>query len=107
MAVSVFPLEKFQPPAGCMKKLLEAVGKDGFEALTLGTQPAAKKITRDYLGEGEAAKVESNRITTTTVLGCNGKVKWVLTFSAKTSEGTRFGPMLKRIIESISYGKSP
>jgi hypothetical protein len=107
LAVSAFPLEKLQTSAGCMKKLLDAVGKGGFETMTLGTQPAAKKITSDFVGEGERAKVEANRVTTTTIIGCNGKMKWVMTWSARTSEAARFGPMLRRIIESISYGKTP
>lgn len=107
MAVSVFPLEKLQIASGCMKKLLDAVGPGGFEAMTLGAQPAARKITSDFIGEGQAAKVEANRVTTTTLIGCNGRLKWVMTWSAKTSEAARFGPMLKRIVESISYGRTP
>jgi hypothetical protein len=57
------------------------------------------------VGEGEAAKTEANKVTSTTVTGCNGKTKWVLTWTSKTSEGVRFGPMLKRVLDSISYGK--
>jgi len=107
MAVSAYPLEKFQPPAGCMKKMLDAVGREGFDPLTLGAQPAARKVTSDYLGQGEEAKVEANRITTTMVIGCNGRVKWVLTWASKTADAPRFGPMLKRILDSVSYGKAP
>jgi hypothetical protein len=105
LAVSAFPTDKFLPPAGCMKKMLEAVGKDGFETLTISTQPAAKKVLTDYLGDADAGRGEGNKVTTTTVIGCNGKVKWLLTFSAKTSEGSRLGPIYKRIIDSVSYGK--
>lgn len=104
-AVSAYPTEKFMLPAGCIKKMLEAVGKEGFETMTLATQPAAKKVTTDFVGEGEAAKVDANRVTTTTVMGCNGRVKWLMTYSAKTSEGPRYGPIFKRILDSISYGK--
>jgi hypothetical protein len=103
LAVSVYPLERFISPAACVKKLVDAVGKDGFTPLTLGAQPAAKKVTHDYVGEGEAAKTEANKVTTTTVLGCNGKVKWVLTWTARTAQAPRFGPMLKRVLDSVSY----
>jgi hypothetical protein len=105
LAVSAYPTEKYLPPAGCLQKMLESVGKDGFELLTLSTHPAAKKVTTDYLGEGESAKVEVNRVTTTTVLGCNGKVKWLLTFSARTAMGARLGPIYRRIVDSVSYGR--
>lgn len=107
MAVSVYPLEKPQSAQGCMRKMLDAVGREGFEALTLGGQPAAKKVTSDWIGEGEAAKVDANRVTTTTVLGCNGRVKWLLTWTARTRAAPRFGPMLKRILASVAYGRVP
>jgi hypothetical protein len=105
LAVSVFPTEKFLPPAGCLKKMVEAVGKEGFTTLTIGANPAAKKVTSDFVGEGEGARVEANRVTTTTVLGCNGRLKWLLTFSARTAAGARLGPVYKRIIDSVSYGR--
>jgi hypothetical protein len=105
VAVSAFPFEKPIPPGACMKKMLEAVGKDGFETFSLDAQPAAKKVTSDYVGQGEGAKADANRVTTTTVLGCNGKVKWLITLTTKTSEAVRLGPVSKRIIDSVSYGK--
>jgi hypothetical protein len=105
VAVSAFPFEKPIPPAACMKKMLEAVGKDGFETFSLDAAPAAKKVTSDYVGQGEGAKSDANRVTTTTVLGCNGKVKWLITLTIKTSEAVRLGPISKRIIDSVAYGK--
>ena len=107
LAVSVYQLERPLPAEGCVKKMVEALGTQGFEMLSLGGRPAAKKITSDFLGEGEAAKTEDNRITTTSVVGCSGRVKWLLTFTAKTSRAPRFGPVLKRILESVSYRKAP
>lgn len=104
-AISVFPVDPQRPAKACLKQIVEALGTEDFSALTLGTQPASKKVTSDYLGEGEEAKIDANRVTTTTVVGCNGKTKWVLTWTAKTSEGARFGPILKRILDSITYGK--
>ena len=91
-----------------MKQLVEAVAKDGFdkfEDLTVGTQPASKRVMTDYVGEGEGAKKDENKATSTMLLGCNGKTKWVLTYTSKNQDATRFGPILKRIIESITYGK--
>ena len=77
----------------------------GFSPLTLGAQPASRKITTDYVGEGEEAKIDANKVTTTTVIGCNGKTKWVMTWTSKTSAGSRFGPILKRVLDSMGYGK--
>lgn len=105
MAVSVFPWEPQRPAAGCIKKMLEALGPEGFSPLTIAANQAAKKVTTDYLGDENTEKTEANKVTTTTVIGCSGKIRWVMTWSAKTSEGARFGPILKRILDSISYGK--
>ncbi|HEY0882044.1 MAG TPA: hypothetical protein VGD87_10965 [Archangium sp.] len=105
MAVSVYEWDKARPTAGCLKPMLEALGSEGFTVTTMATNPAAKKVTTDYLGEEGAEKTDANKVTTTTVIGCSGKIRWVLTWSAKTSEGARFGPILKRVLESISYGK--
>lgn len=105
LAVSVYGVDPQRPAKACVSQLVEAVGADGFAPLTLGAQPASKKVTTDYVGAADAEKTDANKVTTTTVLGCNGKTKWVLTWTAKTSEGARFGPMLKRVLDSISYGK--
>lgn len=104
-AISVYVNDRLQPASGCVKKMLDAVGKDGFESLTINAQPASKRVATDYVGEGEEAKTDANKVTTTTVLGCNGKVRWLITWSAKTAEGARLGPIYKRIIDSVTYGK--
>lgn len=116
MSVTVLPVDPQRPAKACLNQMLEAVGKDGYANTTLGGSPAAKKAVTDQMGEpgterlddggvAEVMKATGDKATTTTVIGCNGKVKWVMTWSAKTSEGTRFGPILKRVLESISYGK--
>ena len=105
LEVSVYPVDPQRPAQACLKQMLDAVGRDGFTAVTIGTQPASKQITTDYVGNTDAEKTDANRVTTTTLLGCNGKTKFVLTWTAKTSAGARFGPILKRVLDSISYGK--
>lgn len=102
LAVSVFPVDPVRPAKACVKQLVEALGTEGFVATTVGAQPASKKITNDYVGE---EKTDANKVTTTLVTGCNGRTKWVLTWTAKTSSGARFGPILKRVLDSFSYGK--
>lgn len=105
LAVTVYPVEPPRPAQACLKQMVEALGREGFNAVLLGAQPASKKVTTDYVGQGEEAKIDANKVTTTTVIGCNGKTKWVLTWTAKTSQGARFGPLLKRVLDSIGYGK--
>lgn len=105
LAVTVYPVDPQRPAGTCLKQMVEALGTEGFTNTTLGAQPASKKVATDYVGEGEDAKIDANKVTTTTVIGCNGKTKWVLTWTAKTSAGARFGPLLTRVLESIGYGK--
>ena len=105
LAITVYAVDPQRPAAQCLKQMVEALGTEGFTPSTLGAQPASKKLTTDYVGEGEEAKIDANKVTTTTVLGCNGKIRWVLTWTAKTAQGARFGPILKRVLDSIGYGK--
>lgn len=105
LAITVYPVDPQRPAAQCLKQMVEALGTEGFTSATLGAQPASKKVTTDYVGEGEEAKIDANKVTTTTVIGCNGKTKWVMTWTAKTAQGARFGPILKRVLDSIGYGK--
>jgi len=98
-------LEKIRPAKACVDAMVEAVGAEGFELSPIAAQPAAKKISSDFIGEKEEDKTEPNRVVTTTWVGCNGRIKWLLTFSARKSEGARFGPILRRILDSIAYGK--
>ncbi len=102
LAVSVFPVDPVRPAKACVKQMVEALGTEGFNATNIGAQPASKKIVVDYLGD---EKTDANKVSTTTLIGCNGRKKWVLTWSAKTSEGRRFGPILKRVMDSITYRK--
>lgn len=105
LAVSAYHVDPQRPAKACLDQSLEAVGREGFSAVFLGGQPASKKVSTDYVGQNEEDKTDANKVTTTTVLGCNGKVRWVLTWSSKTADGARFGPMLKRVLDSIKYEK--
>ena len=105
MAISVFAVDPVRPARSCVQQMVDALGTEGFTTLTYGAQPAARKITTDYLGDKDTEKTEANKVTTTTIVGCNGRTKWLLTFSAKTSAAPRFGPVLKRIVDSIQYSK--
>jgi hypothetical protein len=101
LAVSVFQVDPPTIPSVCLTQLLEKVGKEGYEMVKVGKEPAAKKLTTDTVGEGDKAI----KVSSTTIIGCNGKTKWLLTWTARVDMGTRFGPLFKRIVDSIAYGK--
>jgi len=103
--LSVFTVDPRREASVCVEQLLKALGPEGYEATTVGGQPAYKKVTFDYLGEGEEAKKnDANKVSTVSYVGCNGQTKWVMSFTSKVSKAPRFGVVLKRVIESISYG---
>jgi hypothetical protein len=111
LAVSVFDVDPQRPAKTCLDQLIPAVwpevdgGASGPDRVMISASPAAKKVTTDFVGEGPDAKKDENKVTTTTIVGCNGKTKWVLTWTAKTKQASRFGPIFKRIYDSIAYGK--
>ena len=113
LAFSSFPVEPLRPAKACVKQLVEAVKGPApsdagptptFVNTTIGGQPAAKLITTDYVAETDD-KLEENKVTTTTIVGCSGKTKWLLTFSARTSDAARSGALLKRVTDSLTYLK--
>jgi hypothetical protein len=105
MELSVYPVDPKREPQVCLDQLLEKLGKDGFEPMAIGAQPAVRKVTTDYVGGPDAGKTDANKISTVTYVGCNGETKWVLTLSSQSSKSLRFGPLIKAIVTSITYGK--
>ncbi len=101
LAISVYPVDPQRSAQECVGQMIEALGTDGFKDAVLARQPAAKKTSSDYVGTTN----EANKVTTTTVVGCDGKTKWLLTWTSKTSAGARFGPIFKRVLDSLSYRK--
>lgn len=104
LELSVYPVNPRRDAQACVDQLLEAVGKDGFEAIKVGGAPAGRKVTTDFVGEGEEAKVDKNKVNTVTVIGCDGNTKFVLTLSSPAPKASRFGPLLKRVLDSVKYG---
>ncbi|MBL9038449.1 MAG: hypothetical protein JNG84_08055 [Archangium sp.] len=94
-------MESSPTPAACVTRLVEALGKDGFTRFTVANKPAAKKVMSDRVGTEGA----SDTVVTTTVVGCDGKTKWLLTFTATQKASARLGPVLKRMLDSISYAR--
>jgi hypothetical protein len=102
--LNVYAVDPRREAKVCVDQLIKALGPDGYEAVTVGGNPAYKKVTTDYVGQGEAAKVEANKVTTISYVGCNGETKWIMSMTSKNSKAARFGVLFKRVVESIQYG---
>jgi hypothetical protein len=105
LALSAYPVDPQRPAKACVGQLVAALKTDGFLDVKIGGQPAARKLTTDFVGKADGPKSDENKVTTTTIVGCDGRTKWVLTWTARASQASRFGPILKRIIDSLTYGK--
>ena len=103
--ISVFAVDPRREAQLCVEQLLKALGPEGYEATKIGGSPAFKKLTTDYVGDSdEAKKNEANKVNTVSYVGCNGQTKWVMSMTSKASKAARFGVLLKRVVDSISYG---
>ncbi|MBL8951459.1 MAG: hypothetical protein JNK82_11815 [Myxococcaceae bacterium] len=105
--LSVFAVSPRREAQKCVDELVKALGTEGYEATTVGGSPAFKKVAVDWVGEGEEAKKnDANKVNTVSYVGCNGRTKWLLSMTSKASKVARFGAVLKKVIESITYGGS-
>jgi hypothetical protein len=88
-------------PKVCLEKILTAMGgSEGWEKVSLGLNPAAKKANVDNATEDGEDKVRS-----ITYVGCNGKTTWSLIFSMNDKKKDRFEPLAGKIAQSVSYAK--
>jgi hypothetical protein len=86
----------------CLDQLLEALGGEkGWDRITVGGEPAARKVAMD---DSDAKKAD---FSTRTYLGCNGRLKWVLTFSHRDSKKARYQPLAEKIVQSVVYPPKP
>ena len=109
LELSVYKVDPRQQAQACLDKLMvplfEKMGKDGWDKLPIGGEPAVRKVTTDFVGEGEAAKTDANKVSTVTYVGCNGSTKWVMSMTSTASKSARFGAVLKAVVGSIAYEK--
>jgi hypothetical protein len=74
-----------------------------FDKIKLGGQPAIRSVVFDYVGQGEAAKTEKNKVSTVTYVGCDGTTRFLLTMTSPAAKSGRFGALLKKIAESVQF----
>ncbi|HYH98099.1 hypothetical protein [Hyalangium sp.] len=85
----------------CLEKILTAMGgSEGWEKVSLGLNPAARKVSVDDANEEGSEKVRSMHY-----VGCNGKTTWSLIFSMNDKKKDRFEPLAGKIAQSVSYAK--
>ncbi len=105
LELTVFKVDPKRKAQECLDQLLEKLGKDGWDKLTIGGEPAVRKVTTDYVGEADAGKTDANKVSTVMYVGCNGATKWVMSMTSTASKSARFGAILKTIVGSIAYEK--
>ncbi len=98
-SVDVIPLETPLAPALCRDKLVKALGGQGWEKLSLGAAPAARKV---YVDTDPEKKTE---VQTHSFVGCDGRTKWALTFTAASAKKDRFEPLALRVAQSLQFLK--
>jgi hypothetical protein len=88
-------------PKVCLDKILTAMGGDeGWERVSLGLNPAARKVNVDKVNEEGSLKAMS-----ISYVGCNGKTTWSLIFTLNEEKKDRFEPLAAKIAQSVSYAK--
>lgn len=93
--LSVMPVDPVRTPKQCFDKLWPALGK-GWKRGKTGGLPAALKVSFD-----KSRKVETQ---TRQYVGCDGRVKWVMSFTYSQKEQKTYSETAKRVFESIQYG---
>ncbi len=86
-------------PQVCLQKILASIGGEGWERLSLGANPGAKRVDTDTTEDGK------DTVETHTYVGCNGKTTWSMVFSMNQRKKERFEPLALKIAKSVSYSK--
>ncbi len=94
--LSVYPVTPREPEL-CVSQLLKALNEPGWERARAGGSPAARKRSRD------ASPDKKEAYETVTYLGCNGRIKWVMTLSSRLEGGRGIQPIAERVLKSVHY----
>lgn len=84
----------------CVDKIKAALGAEGWQRQTVGSNPAARRVNVDNATEDGAAKVMS-----ITYIGCDGKTTWSLIFSGNEQKKDELFATVTKIAGSIAYSK--
>ncbi len=98
-SLDVIPLDSPLAAGLCRDKLVKALGGEGWERISVGAAPAAKKV---FLDSDPEKKTE---VQTWQYVGCDGKTKWALTFTASVKRKERFEPLAAKVAQSVQFVK--
>lgn len=96
LELSVYPVTP-RPADTCVNQLLQALREPGWERVRIGNAPAARKRSKDASPEKKEA------YDTLTFLGCNGRLKWVMTLSSRMDGVRGTQPLAERIVRTVRY----
>ena len=104
--LSVFRVEPKRQPGVCLDELLSALGKEGWQRLSIGAAPAARKVTTETPPGKKEDRAPPVEVATESVVGCNGATKWVLTMTSSTKKRDHFEALAKQVTQSVSYRRA-
>ena len=81
----------------CVNKIVSAMGQTGWSRVSIGTQPAARKVDEDADSDRKTV------VDTITYVGCNGRTSWSIQFRVNANKRDRYVPLLAKIVESLTY----
>ena len=85
-------------PGACRKKILDNMGGDtGWQMLSIGAAPAARKLDLDVTPD------KKDQVQTYTFVGCDGTTTWSLVFHLDSKKKDRFAPLAERVAKSVLY----
>ncbi|MDQ3265578.1 MAG: hypothetical protein M3Y59_18290 [Myxococcota bacterium] len=86
------------PAEECLGKILGGLGSEGFEKLTVGGKPAARRVLVDTDEAGKS-------YTTYSYVGCSGRTTWSLQFHMLDAKKDRYAKVAEQVARSIHYAK--
>lgn len=98
--LDVVPLDSPLAPRLCRDKLVKALGGSGWKKLSVGAAPAATRTLSEASVSDPKLQVE-----TYLYVGCNGKTKWALTFTAAVAGRKRFSALAREVASSVEFVK--
>jgi hypothetical protein len=83
----------------CRNKIVHAMGEEGWMLLSIGTQPAAKKV------EQVTSEDQQTVVDTLTYVGCNGRTTWSMQFRIDAHKKDKFQALVDQVAQSLQYVK--
>lgn len=83
----------------CRDKIVHAMGDQGWTLVSVGAQPAARKVDEDTSQDKQTV------VDTVTYVGCNGRTSWSLQFRIDAHKKDKFSPLVDQVVQSVQYAR--